>query len=108
MRKIIFNNEENISSQQVLGRQHEQEIERIKILKNIKKKSLILHQKNSMHILKPTIPNEEEFLKKLNSVNSIKERSKVRLLALHSSRYVHQWKHPRIVRITRSKEYHPI
>lgn len=68
----------------------------------------MLHQKNNMFITKPTIPNEEEFLKKINSAGSMKERIKNRLFVLHTNKYVQQWKNPSIIRITRSKEYHPI
>lgn len=45
MKNLNFKVADELSPQQIIGRQKEQEIERIKILRNIKKKSLLLKEK---------------------------------------------------------------
>lgn len=106
MRAKIYKTEEHMSSNQILGRQLEQEQERIKVLKNIKKKSTTMKQKAKQFIHRPMLNDEKEFLEKINGVDTSKERVKERLSVFHN-KYTKQWKHPRIMRLTRTKAFCP-
>lgn len=107
MRAQLYKAEEHMSAQQLLGRQQEQEEERIKILKNIKKKSMIMKQKAKQFILKPMIANEAEFLKKLNTPDTTKQRHRERLSVFHN-KYTKQWQNPSIMRLTRTQAFYPL
>ncbi len=47
LKNINYKVADELSAQQIIGRQKEQEMERIKILRNIKKKSIFLKEKKS-------------------------------------------------------------
>mmetsp|Transcript_31574 Transcript_31574/g.27968 ORF Transcript_31574/g.27968 Transcript_31574/m.27968 type:complete len:119 (+) Transcript_31574:422-778(+) len=99
--------DDELSPQQIFGRQQEQEIERIKILRNIKKKSLHLQEKKSRYIPRPVMQNEEEFIKRLDTTNSTLKRNRQRLALIHQKKYSKQWDNPHIMRISRSKDFFP-
>lgn len=66
---------------------------------------MLQRERNSRYIVKPLIHNEAEFLRKLDSANSTK-RHKERMAALHQKKYMKQWEHPSIMRLTRDKGFH--
>lgn len=105
MKTINFKVDDDLSPQQVLGRQHEQEIERIKILRNIKKKAIILQENKNRFTTKPIIQNEVEFIRRLDTANLGLVRNKERMAILHKKKYFKKWKNPSIMRLTRSKDF---
>lgn len=105
MKTINFKVDDDLSPQQVLGRQHEQEIERIKILRSIKKKSLLLQENKNRYITKPIVQNEDEFMRRLDTANLGLVRNKQRIAILHQKKYFKKWNNPGIMRLTRSKDF---
>jgi hypothetical protein len=106
MKSINYKIDDEPNPQQVLSKQHEQELERIKVLKTIRKKSLLLREKNSRYISKPIVPNEEEFLRELDTANSTKKRNRSRMAIVHQKKYGKFWETPGIKRITRTNDFH--
>jgi len=105
IKHLNFKVNDELNPQQIIGRQKEQEMERIKILRNIKKKSLLIQEKRSRYIPKPVMENEAEFIRKLDTTSSIKMRNKERMALIHQKKYSRQWENPSIMRLSRSKGF---
>jgi hypothetical protein len=104
MKTINYKVDDVLSPQQVLGRQHDQELERIKILKNIGKRAS-LNQEKKKYVHKQVINNEEEFIRKLDIANTRLKRSKARMQIIHHKKYVKKWRNPSIARLSRARDF---
>jgi hypothetical protein len=60
MKASKFKVDEDLSPQQVIGKQREQEMERIAVLKNIKKRCDLLKYKHNRYIVKPVVADNSK------------------------------------------------